>query len=223
MTLNLNTDSKKGNKYKTSNYRTYNNKVLDTYDKSIWIPIFKLKDLDKSVIQDLQNDINKIHILDVGCATGRLLEALTLAGAKNLYGTDIAPNILEKVKEKAKKLNVDIDLKVADVEFNIPWKDNCFDVVALTGVYHHFINPLKALGEIFRVLKKNGRLIIVEPRFPIIIRQIINLYLKVFMHEGDHKFYTPRNITKMSKAIGFKEDGKPINVARFMFKTVYLK
>ena len=221
--MNFRTDFSKMNKYKSSNYRAYNFKVPDTYDNCIWIPIFKINDFDKSVVSDLQNDIKNIHILDVGCATGRLLEALALAGAKNLYGTDIAPNILEKVKEKAKKLNVNIDLKVADAEIKIPWNDECFDVVTLTGVFHHFINPKDALREIFRVLKKNGRLIVVEPRFPIIIRHILNFYLKIFMHEGDHKFYTPQGISAISNTTGFKEDRKPKNVARFMVKIIYRK
>lgn len=214
---------KRINKYRISNYKTYNKKVLDTYDNCIWIPIFKIKEADRSVVRELRDDIDKIHIIDIGCATGRLLETLSLAGAKNLYGTDIAPKILEKVKEKAKRLNIDIELKVADAEVNIPWKDNSFDVVTLTGVYHHFIFPDRALKEMYRVLKKNGKLIIVEPRFPIIIRQALNLYLKVFMHEGDHKFCTPGNITKTSETIGFKKDGNTKNIARFVFKTVYRK
>jgi len=221
--MNQNTVSLEKNKYKSSNYRTYNYKVLDTYDNCIWIPIFKIKEVDQSVVQELRDDIDKIHILDIGCATGRLLETLSLAGAKNLYGTDIAPNILKKVKDKAKKHNVHIDLKVADAEINIPWDDNRFDAITLTGVYHHFINPVKALSEMYRVLKKNGRLIIVEPRFPIVIRQVLNLYLKCFMHEGDHKFYTPEKITRVSQSVGFREDIKPKNIGRFVFKTIYRK
>ncbi|MFB6341135.1 class I SAM-dependent methyltransferase [Saccharicrinis sp. FJH62] len=210
-------------RYKISNYLTYNAKVLDTYDNSIWIPIFKLKEIDQSVVLELKDEIDKIHILDIGCATGRLLETLSLAGAKNLYGTDIAPNILKKVEDKAKKQNIHIDLKVADAEVNIPWSDNMFDVVALTGVYHHFIQPERALREIYRVLKRNGRVIVIEPRFPVIIRQILNLYLKFFMHEGDHRFFSPRIITKVSQSVDFKVGSKPNNIARFMVKMVYLK
>jgi len=221
--MNSNSEIGKKNKYKVSNYQTYNDKVLDTYDNCIWISIFKIKEMDQSVVQELQDNIDKIHILDIGCATGRLLETLSLAGAKNLYGTDIAPNILKKVKDKAKKQNINIDLKVADAEINIPWADNKFDVITLTGVYHHFTNQDKALGEMYRVLKKNGRLIIIEPRFPIIIRQVLNLYLKIFMHEGDHKFFTPEKITKVSQSVGFRVDIKPKNIARFTFKTVYRK
>jgi hypothetical protein len=69
--MNQNTVSIEKNKYKSSNYRTYNYRVLETYDNCIWIPIFKINDLDKSIIHDIQDNINNIHILDVGCATGR--------------------------------------------------------------------------------------------------------------------------------------------------------
>ncbi len=221
--MNQNTVSIEKNKYKSSNYRTYNYRVLETYDNCIWIPIFKINDSDKSIVHDIQDNISNIHILDVGCATGRLLETLARAGAENLYGTDIAPNILKKVKEKINKLNIKIDLKVADAESKIPWENDRFDIVTLTGVFHHFIIPKNALQEIYRVLKKDGRFIVVEPRFPIIIRQSLNLYLKIFMHEGDYKFYTPKEITRIAQTAGFLEDSKPINIARFTFKTIYKK
>ena len=81
---------KRKDRYKSSSYKTYNYKVLEKYDKSIWMTLYKVSDWDKSIVNDLQLGISVLHILDVGCATGRLLEALALAGARNLYGIDVA-------------------------------------------------------------------------------------------------------------------------------------
>lgn len=212
---------KKKDRYKSSSYRTYNYKVLRKFDKSIWMTLFKVTEWDKSIIVDLQKEIGYLHILDVGCATGRFLESLAHAGANNLYGTDIAPNILDIARAKAKGLNVKFNLQSADAETRIPWDDEFFDVITLSGVFHHFYHPEDALQEIYRMLKKNGRLIIVEPNFMIFLRQILNLYLKIFMHEGDYKFYTPKSIDKLVNIAGFHSDKKVTKVGRFAFKMIF--
>ena len=214
---------KRKDRYKSSSYRTYNYKVLRKYDKNIWMTLFKVNEWDKSIVNDLQEEISYLHILDVGCATGRLLESLALAGANNLYGTDIAPNILDNARTKVNGLNVNINLQASDAETRIPWDNEFFDVIILSGVFHHFYHPEDALQEIYRALKKNGRLIIIEPNFMIILRQILNLYLKIFMHEGDYHFYTPKSIESLAKIAGFHSDKNVTKVGRYAFKVIYRK
>ena len=84
------------------------------------------------------------------------------------------------------------NLKVADVECNLPWADNSFDYIVLSGAIHHFFRPFDALKEIYRVLDIGGKLIVAEPWFPIIIRHILNLWLLIFSHDGDYRFYSPK-------------------------------
>lgn len=115
-------------------------------------------------------------------------------------------------------MSQNLNLQAADAETRIPWDDESFDVVILSGVFHHFYHPEDALQEIFRVLKKSGQLIIIEPNFIIILRQILNLYLKIFMHEGDYKFYTPKGIQKLVKSAGFITEKSVTTVGRFAFK-----
>lgn len=45
----------------------------------------------------------------------------------------------------------------------IPFKKNSFNNIVLIDVFHHLKNPVKFLHEAYRVLKKNGRIIMVEP------------------------------------------------------------
>jgi ubiquinone/menaquinone biosynthesis C-methylase UbiE len=71
-------------------------------------------------------------------------------------------------------------LKTADSEDDLPWPDNSFDIITLTGVIHHFYRLNDALKEAYRVLDKQGKLIILDPWFPIIIRQIVNSWLYFF-------------------------------------------
>lgn len=57
--------------------------------------------------------------------------------------------------------NASIKFKQGDAE-NLPFKDNTFDVVTCQTVLIHLKNPLKALSEMKRVLKKGGILICAE-------------------------------------------------------------
>jgi len=45
----------------------------------------------------------------------------------------------------------------------LPYNDNYFDLVFMSHTFEHFVNPIKALNEIYRVLKPNGTVIIVNP------------------------------------------------------------
>jgi ubiquinone/menaquinone biosynthesis C-methylase UbiE len=184
-------------KYKRSSYESYNFKMPKIYDDLFWTKIFKVDAWDQEVLSQLGDSLSSIRILDVGCATGRLLCRLAKAGVKNLCGTDLAANILDIAGKKLSSLNVKADLRVADAEEELPWSDDMFDFVTLTGVFHHFYQPQKALGEIHRVLKTGGRLILIEPWFPPVIRQILNFYLLFFPHDGDCHFFSPKGLIKL--------------------------
>lgn len=178
-------------RYKISNLKTFNDLRYQKYDSQLKVRFFTLG-WDKAVINvlsDIYSDLKDISILDVGCATGRLLKSLAFAGIRNLSGTDIAPKILNVVAKKISHSDINLELKVADAEQNLPWKDEVFDVVTMTGVLHHFYYPTLVLAEIYRVLKKEGVFIIIEPWFPWPLRIPINLYLKVFPREGDCHYY----------------------------------
>ena len=93
-----------------------------------------------------------MDILDVGCGTGSLLAELAKSVATSLSGVDLAQGILNDARKKLTELNVNADLREADVEDSIPWDDGTFDIVTLTGALHHFYHPQYALSEIYRIL-----------------------------------------------------------------------
>ncbi|MFC1824256.1 class I SAM-dependent methyltransferase [Thermodesulfobacteriota bacterium] len=191
-------DFEKYDKYKKSSYNSYNFKMPEIYDKNFWMTFFKNDEWDREVIKQLGNSLDSISVLDVGCATGRLLFSLTNAGVKNLCGSDIASNILDVAKQKLSSFDVRLDLKTADAEEHLPWDENSFDYVTLTGVFHHFYTPQKALKEIYRVLKPGGRFIVIEPWFPPVLRQVTNLYLLFFPHDGDCRFHSPNGLVGLA-------------------------
>lgn len=91
------------------------------------------------------------NMLEVGCNIGNQLNMLQSQGYKNLYGIDIQSNAVEKAKQLTKGINI-----VEGSIFDIPFKDNYFDVVYTAGVLIH-ISPNdieKAMREIYRTSKK---------------------------------------------------------------------
>jgi ubiquinone/menaquinone biosynthesis C-methylase UbiE len=193
---------RKHDRYKASSYRSYNFKMPGRYDTCIWVKLAPV--WDRIIVEDLGAQISSLRILDVGCATGRLLQRLAEAGATHLCGVDLAPRILEVAAEKLSKTRTPVDLRTADAEDCLPWDHESFDVVTLTGVLHHFFRPRDALAEIRRVLRRGGRLLIMDPCFFWPVRQIINAFLHIAPHDGDCHFYSPRDAAALVGELGFE-------------------
>lgn len=188
---------RKHDRYKASSYRAYNSYMTERYDTLIWCRLGKIDRYDRAVIAELGAQIESLSILDVGCATGRLLSSLAEAGAKRLSGVDLAPRILDVAREKLKSYPVEVELRSADVEDSLPWPSESFDVATLTGVLHHLFRPHDALAEINRVLRPGGRLIIIDPCFFPPLREIMNIFLRIRPHDGDYRFYSRRGAIRL--------------------------
>jgi len=100
----------------------------------------------------------KTKFLDCGCGTGKYVEALSSRFNIDIYGIEY----LEDKLNQAKLINPQLRIKKGDIE-KIDFPDSYFDVVLLNEVLEHIPNEKKALNEIFRVLKTNGKLIIFSP------------------------------------------------------------
>ena len=202
MSEKMSSEDKLRRRVRKSNLRTYNNKLLQKYDDSVWVK-FWIGKWDSRIITEIGNELSSLNILDVGCATGRLLSSLAHAGAQNLAGTDVAVKIVEQAGKNLEEKGLKADLRISDAENVLPWDSNTFDIVTMTGVLHHFIKPQLALKEIYRVLRNSGKLIIIEPFFFAPMRKIVNIYLRYFTHEGDCRFYSLYQAEELLRECGF--------------------
>ena len=106
---------------------------------------------------------NGSRVLDVGCGGGRTVEKLCgLVGSGKVYGVDYS----ELCVKKAQKLNHKnvlcgrAAISQADVSA-LPFEDDKFDAVIAVETYYFWPDKLGDLKEIYRVLKRGGRLMLV--------------------------------------------------------------
>jgi SAM-dependent methyltransferase len=97
-------------------------------------------------------------MLDVGCGTGRWLRRYIQMGLQ-VTGVDATPPMLQLALERGTEAPV-----AAGVAQNLPFATERFDCVSDVTVVQHIPTALQgdALGEMVRVLRPGGRLILVE-------------------------------------------------------------
>jgi len=91
------------------------------------------------------------RILEVGSNIGVQLMLLQKMGFNNLYGIELQWHAVEKSKRKTKNINI-----IQGSAFDIPFKDNFFDLVFTSGLLIH-ISPKDingVLDEIYRCSRR---------------------------------------------------------------------
>lgn len=103
-----------------------------------------------------------MKVLDLGCGTGTLTVMLKEASPNaSVTGLDGDPQVLAIAREKAGYLNIRWEQGLA---YALRYSDATFDRVITSLVVHHLVTDDKrrAFQEVFRVLKPNGELCVLD-------------------------------------------------------------
>lgn len=76
------------------------------------------------------------------------------------YNPKHRPEFFDKIGGKKRE---NADLVMADANYPLPFRDRAFNEVTMIHVIEHLYRPLDCLKEIHRVLKTQGKLILVTP------------------------------------------------------------
>lgn len=111
-------------------------------------------------------DKENIHLLDV--ATGSADQILSLLKKtdriEKAVGVDLSEKMLELAKSKAKKYP-HVSFEIADAN-NLMFSENSFDCITCSFGIRNVCDVEKTLSEMYRVLKPNSRLMILEFSLP---------------------------------------------------------
>jgi ubiquinone/menaquinone biosynthesis C-methylase UbiE len=173
-----------------------------------WDDIATEKDASKLQAMVERLDIKPgAKVLDVGTGTGVFVPFLLqkIGSQGELVCLDFAEEMLKLAKAKDFKGN--ISYLCANIEESRLDGDS-FDSVVCYSVFPHFQDKPKALREIFRLLKKDGRLYICHTS----CRQAINEIHRSVPEVYDHLFPENDDTRRMLSDAGFKDvqifDGK---------------
>ena len=162
--------------------------------------------------------------LDVGTGTGDFALALLLRspGTATVTGVDISPGMLEIAERRAAKagLSARYERLIASVE-SLPFPDGAFDVAMAGFVIRNVGDIPKGLREMRRVLRPDGRAVILDlhtPRNPA-IRRLYRAYSYVsprlaaalggdpeayrYLPRSIEAFYDPEALAALMRNAGF--------------------
>lgn len=96
-------------------------------------------------------------ILDAGC--GRCAFIKTNPGNHEVFGIDRDKVLVEEAQKQG------LNVKLANLNKKLPFKDNSFDAIGFFHVLEHFDDPSNVIKEFKRVLRNEGKLVIIVPNF----------------------------------------------------------
>ncbi len=129
----------------------------------------------------LLREIEPKSVLDIATGTGDFAIAALKLKPEEVVGVDISQGMLDVGIEKMKRKGLDdiISMQLGDSE-KLPFEDNRFDALTVGFGVRNYENLEKGLSDMLRVLRPEGRAIILEfskPRkFP--VKQTFGFYSK---------------------------------------------
>lgn len=182
-------------------------------------------------------DSENLHVLDLATGTGdQIIALLGSSKVKSVIGLDPSVEMLTIGERKIAKRfpKADVTLVEADAA-EIPFNDNEFDIVTMAFGIRNIPDEKKVIREMMRVLKPEGRILILESSVPknSFYRCLHHMYLVIFVrglagflsgHPGAYKyfnlsveaFYMDKKFSDELEGAGFKN----VKVTKMMLQGV---
>ena len=202
------------------------NSIASDYDRLNHILSLNIdKGWRRMAVKEIADKDSPVKVLDVACGTGDFtieIAKKVLAGSE-VIGVDISEGMMEIGKEKMLKAGVTAEMTVADCE-SLPYDQNTFDRIAVGFGVRNFEHLDLGIREMCRVLKPDGKLVILELSLPSnrLVRGCYMLYFQKILPmvggflSGDRgayeylrtsvlRFPAPDKFIEMLKSAGFEQ------------------
>jgi SAM-dependent methyltransferase len=153
----------------------------------------------------IQSERKGGNVLDVGCATGLFLECFFMGANWQACGVDLSPVASQIARNKG--------IRVWRGELRqAQFPDSSFDVITMLDAFYYLPRPLIELSELYRILKRNGSLVLELPmatsriwRMSSRLGKFITRSHGSVLENSDHLFYfTPWSISLLLNRCGFQ-------------------
>ena len=202
------------------------NSIASDYDRLNHILSLNIdKGWRRMAVKEIADKDSPVKVLDVACGTGdfTIEIAKKVSAGSEVIGVDISEGMMEIGKEKMLKAGVTAEMTVADCEA-FPYDQNTFDRIAVGFGVRNFEHLDLGLREMCRVLKPDGKLVILELSLPSnrLVRGCYMLYFQKILPmvggflSGDRgayeylrtsvlRFPAPDKFIEMLKSAGFEQ------------------
>ncbi len=117
------------------------------------------EEIDKIIKDELSKLKNLGNVLEFGCGNGNYTKAISSA-SENILATDISSEMIEVASKKLENYK-NIKTQVLDC-YKTEFEDKSYDTIFMANLIHVVQDPKKVIDESYRLLKDNGKLIIIS-------------------------------------------------------------
>ncbi|MGB8643868.1 MAG: class I SAM-dependent methyltransferase [Anaerolineae bacterium] len=103
------------------------------------------------------------RVLEVAPGPGFLSVEIARLGKYQVAGVEISKTFVEIERANAREAGVEIDFRQGDAA-DLPFENSAFDFVICTAAFKNFTRPAQALGEMYRVLRTEGKALVIDLR-----------------------------------------------------------
>ncbi len=106
------------------------------------------------------------RILDAGCGVGDVTRELAtrVGPTGHVVGIDLSESLLAEARKRTEGTGLKVDYQHGDVHA-LDFPSNSFDRVRSSRVFLYLDDPRKALGELVRLVRPGGAVVLFEPEF----------------------------------------------------------
>ena len=157
--------------------------ISKDYDLMNDLITFKYHSKWKKEIVMIAKEDNPKVILDIATGTGDIAINLSKLKDSQIIGVDISEKMLDVAGDKIRKMNItNITFELSKAE-KLKYKNNFFDLISIGYGVRNFEDLINGLKESYRVLKKNGKLIILETSVPsnFLIKYLYLIFTSIYV------------------------------------------
>jgi ubiquinone/menaquinone biosynthesis C-methylase UbiE len=157
----------------------------------------------------------RTFFLDIGCGTGwAVREVAKRVTEGKACGVDISPKMLEKAIAQSNRMR-NVHFQIADSEA-LPYPNESFSSVLCTCSFHHYENPLRALSEMRRVMKKDGKLVILDSARDISLPIWLQDRGRRYFEKSHIQYYTTSEMKSLILTAHLKLDQDITKIKQFL-------